>query len=69
MMNAKANIVLKKHHFLLQIPSKFRYPQNSVAEGMEGPCMLLKRLADPCRDADKVPRFGRPIQVFCMVTN
>ena len=52
-----------------QIPSKFRCPQKSVAEGMEVPCMLLKRLAYPCRYADMVPQFGRPIPVLCMVTN
>ena len=73
-MNAKANFVLKKKALPLlaeasQIPSKFRCPQKSVAEGMEVPCMLLKRLAYPCRYADMVPQFGRPIPVLCMVTN
>ena len=31
--------------------------------------MLLKRLSYPCRYADMVPRFGRPILVLSMVTN
>ena len=52
-----------------QIPSKFRCPQKSVAEGMEGLCMLLKTFAYPCRYADMVSRFGRPVPVICMVTN
>ena len=31
--------------------------------------MTLKRIAYPCRYADIVPRFGRPVSQICMVTN
>ena len=36
---------------------------------MEGLCMLLKRLAYPCRYGDLIYRFGRPVPVFSMATN
>ena len=73
-MNAKANFVLKKNTFLfLQKRRKFHLSsgahKKSVAEGMEGLCMLLKTFAYPCRYADMVSRFGRPVPVICMVTN
>lgn len=54
---------------VLQIPPMFKCPQGSVADGMEALCMLLKRLSYPCRYADMLHRFGRPIPVLSMVTN
>ena len=54
---------------VLQIPPMFKCPQRSVADGMEALCMLLKRLSYPCRYADMVHRFGRPIPILSMVTN
>ena len=54
---------------VLQIPPMFKCSQGSVADGMEALCMLLKRLSYPCRYADMVHRFGRPIPVLSMVTN
>ena len=54
---------------VLQIPPMFKCPQGSVVDGMEALCMLLKRLSYPCRYADMVHRFGRPIPVLSMVTN
>ena len=44
-----------------EIPPVFRCSQRSVFGGMEGLCMLLKRLAYPCRYSDMIPRFGRPV--------
>ena len=38
-------------------------------DGMEGLCMLLKRLAYPCRYGDLIYCFGRPVPVFSMATN
>lgn len=52
----------------LQIPDEFICEQRSVVGGMEGLCMLLKRLAYPCRYSDLIPRFGRPVPVLCMAT-
>ena len=53
----------------LQIPCSFTCDQGSVSDGMEGLCMLLRRLAYPCRYSDIIPRFGRPIPVLSMITN
>ena len=63
----KAHLPL--HADVLQILPMFKCSQGSVADGMEALCMLLKRLSYPCRYADMVPRFGRPIPVLSMVTN
>ena len=43
------------------IPPVFRCSLRSVFGGMEGLCVLLKRLAYPCRYSDMIPRFGRPV--------
>ena len=48
----------------LRIPRSFQLSQRSVVDGMEGLCMLLKRLAYPCRYGDLIYRFGRPVPVF-----
>jgi hypothetical protein len=53
----------------LRLPDIFECEQRSIVEGMEGLCMLLKRLAYPCRYCDMIPRFGRPVPVLCMATN
>ena len=53
----------------LGIPPVFRCSQRSVFQGMEGLCMLLKRLAYPCRYSDMIPRFGRPVPEISMMTN
>ena len=53
----------------LQIPDVFVCPQRSVADGIEGLCLLLRRLAYPCRYSDMIARFGRPVPVLSMLTN
>ena len=53
----------------LQIPPSFKLNQGSIVDGMEGLCMLLRRLAYPCRFGDMVPRFGSPVPVISMATN
>ena len=53
----------------LRIPRSFQLSQRSVVDGMEGLCMLLKRLAYPCRYGDLIYRFGRPVPVFSITTN
>ena len=47
----------------------FQCPQRSVCDGIEGLCMLLKRLAYPCRYSDMVHRFARPVPVLSMIPN
>ena len=34
---------------------------------IEALCILLKRLAYPCRYSDMIPRFGRPVPQICML--
>ena len=53
----------------LQIPDSFTCDQRSVLTGMEGLCILLRRLAYPCRYSDIIPRFGLPVPVLSMVCN
>ena len=53
----------------LNIPNEFNLPQRSICDGMEGLCVLLRRLAYPCRYSDIMPRFGRPPPVLSMITN
>ena len=53
----------------LQIPDSFTCSQRSLVSGMEGLCILLRRLAYPCRYSDIIPRFGLPVPVLSMVCN
>lgn len=53
----------------LQIPDEIVCCQRSVCEGMEGMCILLKRLAYPCRYTDMAPRFGRNPTELCLIFN
>ena len=53
----------------LQIPGTLKCYQGTVCDGMEGLCMLLKRLAYPCRFSDMISRFGRSVPELCMITN
>ena len=46
-----------------------RCPQGSVCDRIEGLCILLRRLAYPCRYSDMVSRFAKPVPVLCMVSN
>ena len=69
----RANFRVEKHHIrrvdVLQIPQFFVCNQETVCEGTEGLCMLLKRDALPCRYSDMIPIFGRPVPELCMISN
>lgn len=54
---------------VLGIPEKFICNQGTRSEGIEGLCMLLKRLTYPCRYSDMIPRFQRPVPELSMITN
>ena len=54
---------------VLQLPPTFTCPQGSVCDRIEGLCILLRRLAYPCRYSDMVSRFAKPVPVLCMVSN
>ena len=51
----------------LRIPASFTCPQGTVCDGMEGLCLLLKRLAYPCRYFDLIYTFARPVPITCPV--
>ena len=40
-----------------------------MADGTEGLCMVLKRLAYPCRYSDLIHRFGRAVPEISMISN
>ena len=52
----------------LGIPPVIKCQQRSICDGTEGLCMLLQRLAYPCRLSDMIARFGRPVPVMSMIT-
>lgn len=54
---------------VLQIPQTLRCDQRSTCGGVEGLCMLLRRLSYPCRYGDMIHRFAKPVPVISMVTN
>ena len=45
----------------LHIPTSFITQRRSNVDGIEGLCMLLKRLAYPCRYSDMMAHFARPV--------
>ena len=56
---------------VLQLPNEltcFLY-NNLKIESTEALCILLKRLAYPCRYVDMIPRFARAVPELCMVFN
>ena len=49
------------------IPNIFKCPQATICNSLEALCLLLRRLAYPCRLSDLVPRFGRPIPELSLI--
>ena len=45
----------------LGLPVNFKCPQGTVWDGLERLCMLLRRLAYPCRYFDLIPMFASPV--------
>ena len=68
-MNAKLNLHLKRR--TCQCYSKRFVFQTDllVCSGIEGLCILLKRLNYPCRYSDMIHGFARPVPELCMLTN
>ena len=54
---------------VLGIPETIWCEQGSTCDGLEGLYMVLRRLSFPCRYADIIPRFAKPVPVISMVTN
>ena len=73
-MKLSAEFRFEKRHIglleeVFQIPSVMHCNQRLVFSGTEGLCMLLRRLAYPCRYSDLIHRFARPVPVISMITN
>ena len=49
------------------IPDKISTIQRTTCSGMEGLCILLKRLAYPCRFSDMAVLFGRNPTELCLI--
>ena len=58
----KSDIVRLKD--CLEIPDKEKFHKGSYCHSLEALCVLLKRLANPTRYCDIVPRFGRSVLIF-----
>lgn len=70
----RTELRFRKPHLLslvnaLRFPEKFVCPQRTVCSATEGLCILLKRLAFPCRYTDMVSRFGRNPTELCLIFN
>ena len=55
--------------YVMRLPDSYRCDQGTVCDGIEGLCLLLRRLAYPCRYSDLIHRFGRPVPEICMITD
>ena len=56
----------QKHWIFLKY---FFCHQGTTTPGIEGLCVLLRRLTYPCRYSDLIPRFGRLIPELSMIYN
>lgn len=54
---------------VLQLPDQSWCYQRSVSSGVEGLCILLKRLSYPCRYSDMIAGFSKPVLVLSIVSN
>lgn len=54
---------------VLRLPDKFRCSNRTSAGKEEAFCMLLRRLAYPCRYVDLMPQFGRSLPEISLITN
>ena len=54
---------------VLRIPERFYCPNGTVASGLEGLCVVLKRFAYPCRFSDMMYRFGRSVPELSLIAS
>ena len=65
----KSDLAVLLHALRFPDRSRFVCSQRNVCSGMEGLCILLKRLAFSCRYTDTVMRFGRNPTKVCLIFN
>lgn len=64
MMNVRLSLNKNDIYFMgevLDIPDTMKCPNDIVVDEMETLSVLCKRSVYPCRFADMVARFGRPV--------
>jgi hypothetical protein len=54
---------------VLRIPEHFHCPNGTLATGLEGLCVVLKRFAYPCRFSDMMYRFGRSVPELSLIAS
>ena len=54
---------------VLGLPDEIKCKQGTVCESTEGLCIVLERLAYPCRYSDLISIFGRPVPEISMISN
>ena len=54
---------------IFNFPEELRCYNGTVFDSVEALCVLLRRLAYPCRYGDLIPRFARPVPHLCMISN
>ena len=52
-----------------RIPDRFLCSQGTFCGGLEGLCLLLRRLTYHCRYFDLVKMFARPVPELSMISN
>ena len=53
----------------LQIPDVVRTYNRMAVNGEEALCIFLKRFSFPCRYSDLIPRFGRLVPAYSIITS
>ena len=51
----------------LELPENFKTYNRLSVSRIEGLCILLKRLAYPCRYLEFISRFWRPVPDYCII--
>ena len=54
---------------ILRLPDQITFYNGIVVESIPAFCILLKRLAYPCRYSDLIPRFARPVPQLSIISN
>ena len=55
--------------YVLHVPEEIITYNRLNVDATEAICILLKRVAYPCRYSDMVPRFARPVPEICVICN
>ena len=70
----KADFPFEKYNIpllvdVLGLPDEIKCKQGTICDSTEGLCIVLKRLAYPCRYNDLISIYGRPVPEISMISN